>query len=177
MQIHRTGPETDRLRHRAFTPDDAPAFFALNSDPEVMRFTGETPVASLGDAAAAIASYPDFETVGFGRWACVRKDTGAVIGFCGLKRLPDLHEVDIGYRLLPAHWGQGFATEACAACMRFGFERIGLERIIALVLPANTRSIRVLEKVGLRPEGEVVYEGLRALQYAAARDWWTYPTR
>ncbi len=171
MDCHRTGPETARLQHRAFTVEDASAFFALNGNPEVMRFTGEPMVPSLDAAREAIAGHPDFETVGFGRWACVLKETQAVIGFCGLKYLADLDEVDVGYRFLPEYWGRGLATEACLASLEFGFTTLRLDHIIGLVLPENTASIRVLEKVGMQPDGEMDCDGIRALRYVKERDW------
>lgn len=169
MSTHRIGPETRRLRHRAFTVADAEAFFALNGNVEVMRLTGEPPLRSVEEARAAIAAYPDFETVGYGRWACELKDTGEVVGFCGLKFLPELDAVDVGYRFLPRYWGRGLATEACVASVRFGFETLGLTKIIGLVLPANLASIRVLEKAGLRREREIEYEGQLAIQYSVNR--------
>ncbi len=167
MLSYRTGPETERLRHRAFTVDDAEAFFALNSHEEVMRFTGEARLASLEAAREAIRDYPDFDTVGYGRWACVLKETGAVIGFCGLKYLPDLEVVDVGYRFLPEYWGCGLATEACRASLAFGFETLGLRSIFAFVLPGNGASIRVLEKVGMRADGDLLFDGERVLRYVS----------
>ena len=155
---------------RAVEARDADAFFALNSHPDVMRFTGEPPLGWIDEARAAIENYPDFETVGFGRWACVLKATGSFIGFCGLKRLDALGVVDVGFRFLPEHWGKGLATEACKASIAFGFEVLGLERIVGLVLPQNAASIRVLEKCGLRREGTVGYEGHEAVLYAIRRD-------
>jgi len=170
MHIYRTGPETPRLLLRALTVADAEAFFALNSHPDVMRLTGEPPLASLDQARDALAAYPDFDTVGYGRWGCVLKDTRVVIGFCGLKYLADLDAVDVGYRLLPDYWGRGLATEACRASVAFGFDVLQLGRIIGLVLPENTASIRVLEKSGLRPDGEIEYDGRRVLRYAVTRN-------
>jgi len=169
MKIYRSGPETERLTHRAFTVDDAEAFYALNTNPDVMRYTGEPMPASLDAVRDALATYPDFDTVGYGRWACVLKETGAVIGFCGLKHLPELGEVDVGFRFLPEHWGKGLGTEACRASVTFGFEVFGLTSIIGLVLPENTASIRVLEKCGLRRAGEVVYDGETAWRYEITR--------
>jgi ribosomal-protein-alanine N-acetyltransferase len=169
MPVYRVGPETPRLVHRAFVEEDANAFYALNGNREVMRLTGEEPLESVEQARAAIAGYPDFDTVGFGRWACVLKETGDVIGFCGLKHLPELDAVDVGYRFLPEYWGRGIATEACAASLQFGFDIIGLEEILALVLPQNRASLRVLEKGGMRPDGTVDYLGQMALRYVATR--------
>ena len=169
MKSHRAGPETDRLKLRALSESDAEAFFQLNSDPDVMRFTGEDPFRSLGEAREAIANYPDFDTIGYGRWGCELKEEGALIGFCGLKYLESLDVVDLGYRFLPQYWGRGLATEACLASIRFGFEVIGLTSIIAMVLPENLASIRVLEKVGMMAEGRVTYEGLNPLRFGIQR--------
>ena len=135
QQQHRIGPETDRLQHRAFTVDDAEAFFAINSHPIVMRYTGEPILESLSAAGAAIAAYPDFETVGFGRWACVLKATRTVIGFCGLKYLPDLEVVDVGYRFLPRYWDVDSqprpALQVWISASRF----LVWAKIVGLVLP------------------------------------------
>lgn len=169
MTTHQVGPETKRLHHRALTPADADAFFALNSNPEVMRYTGEPPLESVEAAREAIENYPDFQTIGYGRWGCVLKKTQQLIGFCGLKYLADLGVVDIGYRFLPEFWGQGLATEAALASIQFGFETLELERIEAFVLPQNAGSIRVLEKVEMQPDGTQQFDDLMALRYAIER--------
>jgi len=169
MEFYLTGPETNRLEHRAFTVADAEAFFALNSNPDVMEFTGEPLLPSLDAARQDIANYPDFEDLGYGRWACVLKETQTIIGFCGLKYLPDLDEVDVGYRFLPRYWGQGLATEACVASLAFGFTTLCLDQIIGLVVPGNAASIRVLEKAGMQSDGEFVYDGTPALRYVKRR--------
>jgi ribosomal-protein-alanine N-acetyltransferase len=169
MRIYEDGPETLRLTHRAFTAADAEALFALNSNPEVMRYTGEPRAESVEAMRTAIADYPDFNTVGFGRWACVLNETERIIGFCGLKHLSDIGEVDIGFRFLPEFWGRGLATEAAGACLEFGFETIGLSRIVGLVLPDNLASVRVLEKIGMDPDGEMQLDGERVLRFATTR--------
>ncbi len=169
MKSFRTGPETNRIEHRAFTLDDAEDFYRLNSHPIVMRYTGEPPLDSLEDARRAIINYQDFETIGYGRWACVLKETSSVIGFCGLKYLPELDEVDVGFRFLPEYWGQGIATETCNACIEFGFNTLKLDRILGLVLTENAASIRVLEKCGLTRNGDIEFEGEHALKYEILR--------
>lgn len=158
---------TDRLQLRPIGLEDAPAFYALNSDPEVYRYTGEPPPSSLAEVEARIANYPDYADYGFGRLACVLRETSEMIGFCGLKKLPELDgEVDLGYRLARAHWGRGLATEAGYAVLRFGFEALRLTRVIALVEPANLGSVRVLDKLGMTYEREVEYFGEAAKLYA-----------
>lgn len=169
VTAHRIGPETERLILRAFAPDDADAMFELNSDVEVMRFTGEPAPASREEVRERIATYPDFERYGFGRWACVYKPDDRIIGFAGLKFLEDVGEVDLGYRFLPAYWGRGLATEASRASLAFGFDTIGLTYVIGLVLRENAASIRVLEKVGMTLEGPFVYMGDEVLRYGIRR--------
>lgn len=155
---------------RAFETDDAEAFYQLNSDPEVTRYTGELPCRSVEAARAAIEAYPDFERHGIGRWATVLRSTGETIGMTGLKVLQELGgEVDLGYRFLPEYWGRGLATEASRASLQYGFDELGLQRIIGLVMPANAASIRVLTKVGMRYEEAVLYAGEPADQYAISR--------
>jgi RimJ/RimL family protein N-acetyltransferase len=156
---------TDRLTLRELGEQDAVAFHALNSDPEVMRYTGEPLSNSVEEARRRLREYPDYRERGYGRWALVLTEEQRVIGFNGLKFLPELGETDIGFRLLPAYWGKGLATESSRAVIRFGFEVLGLARILGLVLPENARSIRVLEKIGMRRSGDVDYEGLRAQRW------------
>jgi [ribosomal protein S5]-alanine N-acetyltransferase len=143
--------ETDRLILREYTVEDAPFTLALGSDPDVLRYTGETPLATLEDARRMLREAPlaDYATYGYGRLLCVLKGTGEPIGFSGLKYLPELGETDVGYRFLRPYWGRGFATESARAAMNYGRTRLGLERIVGLVDPRNRASVRVLEKLGL----------------------------
>lgn len=157
---------TERVILRPMNVGDAEAMYAINAHPEVVRFTGEPAPENVDEVRARISSYPDYRDFGFGRWACVLRGSNEMIGFCGLKKLPELPgEVDIGYRLAPAHWGKGLATETALATLHFGFSRLGLPRIIALVLPENQRSIRVIEKMGMRYEDTVEYFEVQALRY------------
>jgi ribosomal-protein-alanine N-acetyltransferase len=159
--------ETERLLLREFTEDDTAAFFLLGSDPTILRFTGDPGVKDIEHAREVLRSRPlaDYRTYGFGRWACVLKATGTVIGFSGLKYLQELNEVDIGYRFLPAHWGCGLATEAGRAALEDGFTRLKLGRIIGLVDPKNSASVRVLTKLGLNHVGEVEFMSRRVAKY------------
>lgn len=163
--------ETARLRLREYAESDAEAFYRLNSDPAVMRFVGDALVESVDQARRIIRAYPmaDYRTYGFGRWACALRESEEVIGFAGLKFLPETGEVDLGYRLLPAYWGQGLATEAGVAVVRYGFETLKLAEITALVRPGNNASMRVLAKCGLLRTGTVDYRGHKVTRYASQR--------
>lgn len=90
---------------------------------------------------------------GYGRMACIEKETRRLIGFSGLKYLDDRDETDVGYRFLPECWGKGYAIESAAAIMRQQAAQFGLSRIIGLVEPENRGSVRVLQKLGLKFEG------------------------
>ena len=122
--------------------EDAEAFFKLNSDPEVLRFVPDKGLLNVEQARQILVDHPiaDYRKHGFGRGACILKSTGEQIGFAGLKYLEELGEVDVAYRLLPTHWGQGLATEAALASVRYGFADLGLKQIIGLVMPENIAS-------------------------------------
>jgi RimJ/RimL family protein N-acetyltransferase len=162
--------ETARLLLRPFSPDDAGAFFELNSDPEVVRYTGGDSLGSVAEARQGICEriLRDYATRGFGRWALIFKETGALIGLAGLKHLDELEQVDLGYRLLPKYWGQGLATEAARASIAYGFDVLRLPQIIGLVDPPNFASVRVLEKSGLVFEEMVEYRSQQVAKYVIA---------
>jgi len=139
---------TERLYLREMKSDDAEQAFLLNSDPEVIRHTGDGPFVSVEAAREFLTAYPDYRVHGFGRWAVMRKADDVWLGWCGLKRHPN-GDVDLGYRLIREHWGQAYATEAGRACLELGFEQFGLDTIIGRVAQENVASIRVLEKLGM----------------------------
>lgn len=144
--------ETERLILREYTEADAPAFFRLNSDPDVMRYVPDERMTDVDQAREILINHPmvDYRERGFGRWACILKETGEHIGFCGLKYLKEIGDVDLGFRFMPSQWGKGFATEAARASIRFGFDELKLDHIVGLAEPENRASIRVLEKVGMQ---------------------------
>jgi ribosomal-protein-alanine N-acetyltransferase len=147
--------------------EDAEAFFKLNSNPEVLRFVPDKALLDVEQARQILIDHPivDYRKYGFGRGACILKSTGEQIGFAGLKHLEELGEVDVAYRLMPIHWGQGLATEAALSSVRYGLADLGLKRIIGLVMPENIASVRVLEKTGLRYAETVMFWGSQFLKY------------
>ena len=160
--------QTERLILREFDEGDVEAFLVLGSDPAIIRHTGDPGgLTGLEHALEVLRTRPlaDYRKHGFGRWAVVHKADGVLIGFAGLKHLDELGEVDLGYRLLPAYWGRGLATEACRPIIEYGFTRLRLPRIMAMVDSANAASVRVLEKLGLTPAGPIDFLGSRWLRY------------
>ncbi|MCZ4409065.1 GNAT family N-acetyltransferase [Cryomorphaceae bacterium 1068] len=140
--------ETKRLTLRELTVEDAADFYRLNESLEVLKYTGDSPFASLREAESFLENYSDYEQNGFGRWAVLEKDSGRFLGWCGLK-INEENQVDLGFRFFEEYWGKGYATEAARACLKVGFERFNLEEIIGRANKENTASIRVLEKIGM----------------------------
>lgn len=154
MPTHRDLLETPRLHLRRFTFDDVPVLYQLGTIPEVIRYVGAKPMASLEQAREYLIKMPlrDYEVHGFGRLACVWKETGAVIGFSGIKHLDELDENELGYRFLPEYWGKGLATEAGRAMIDHAREVYKLKRLVSVIHPDNHASKKVVLKLGFSYE-------------------------
>lgn len=151
--------ESQRIYLRELTPDDAEHLYLLNSDPEVIKYTGDKPFASVEKARAFLEAYDHYRHYGFGRWAVVRKADHAFLGWCGLKYTKELDEFDIGFRFFRSYWNQGYATEAARACLHVGFLTFKMPKIVGRVMVANIGSSRVLEKTGLQYARPHDFEG------------------
>jgi len=146
-------PETDRLRLRRPELADADSFAAINSDPEVTQFVSDTgPLARAESDLLLRKMIEHWDDHGFGLWMAERLDTGDLAGFAGLAHPGTLvefaREVEVGWRLGRAHWGQGLAIEAGGEAVRHGFEVLGLERLLCVVDRDNARSLGVARKLG-----------------------------
>ena len=164
--------ETDRLQIREIILTDAVDMYELNSDPEVMRYTGDVHFNSLEETKQFIQDYPDYKKNGFGRNAIVLKETGQFLGWCGLKKLED-RTVDIGYRFMKRFWNKGYATESAKAIIDFGFKNYDIINIIGNADEANIGSIRVFEKLGMTFVQKRAYDGIEnaVLYTLEKKDW------
>jgi len=158
--------ETNRLRMRPFLLGDAPCFYHLNADPEVIRHTGDASFRDEEEARQFILDYDKYRKYGYGRWTLLLKDKDDFAGWCGLNYNEDKGETDLGFRLSRSFWNRGYATEAAMACIDNGFEKLKLKRIIGRALKVNTASIRVLEKAGMKYEREFEAHGSKAVLYS-----------
>ena len=162
--------ETERLVLRAFGLSDLDDFARLRADAEVMRYIGTgTPHTREQTLERLRANVGRWHANGFGHWAVVEKSSRELMGWCGLARLDETPEVEVGYGLGRKFWGAGAATEVARASLRFGFEEHGLERIAAVAMPSNTASRRVMEKLGMRYLRDAHYYGAEVVYYAVAR--------
>jgi RimJ/RimL family protein N-acetyltransferase len=148
---------------RPFTEVDRAPFHALNTHPLVVESLGSSPTRAESDAM--VERYDEeLGREGWGFWAVETVSGGgggaSFVGMVGLHRvnptLPCAPAVEIGWRLHPDHWGHGYATEAAAASLRFGFDEVGLDEIVAFTTTLNTRSQAVMERIGMRrdPDGD-----------------------
>ena len=143
---------TERLIIRPFTPADFEAIHAVWSDPAVMgpipsqAYDREQSWARLTGKLRHQARH------GFSKWAVAEQASGTVIGECGVHYLEDGPDIELGYKLARACWRQGFAEEAARACLDWALGARP-ERVVAIVDPANTRSARILSKLGMVQDG------------------------
>lgn len=168
MESPRVVCETSRLILRQFTMDDLELLVALHSDPEVSRFLGgvRTPEQSRQRLLEWIAEYKEY---GYSKWAVVLRTTGELIGRCGLslEEVEGTSDWELGWTFARGHWGHGYATEAAAAVRDYSFDRLGLPRLISLIRPGNSASVRVAERLGMAFQRLVEWNGSPAHMYLA----------
>jgi [ribosomal protein S5]-alanine N-acetyltransferase len=139
-----------RLYLKEMKVTDAQNLFHLNSDIEVIQYTGDVMFTSVEDALNLIENYDQYEKYQTGRLSLFDKASSEYIGWCGLKYREEIGKVDIGYRLLKKYWGKGYATEAAIVCLDYGFNTLQLEEIIGTAMIENTASINVFKKLGMK---------------------------
>lgn len=153
---------TDRLTIRHVHIGDVDALCQIFGDPEVMRYgdgAQDRPWVETWVQRTLTHYYRDW---GFGPYAVTLRDTGALIGYCGLFFFDDVNgrpEIEIGYRLIRSAWGHGYATEAARAVATYATTTLGIKRLIALIDPSNVASVRVAHKLGMHYAADVMFEG------------------
>jgi RimJ/RimL family protein N-acetyltransferase len=149
--------DTERLRLRALTLDDAPFYLEVVNSPGFIEFIGDRGIRTEDEARKAIAEGPIAMQAALGHSLCMveRKQDGAPVGMCGLIKRDTLPDVDIGYAFLPQFFGQGYATEAAAGVLAYA-RTLGIRRLLAITSPGNIGSNAVLKKIGMHFE-EMVY--------------------
>ncbi len=148
---------TSRLRLRRFNPEDAAFILELVNQPEWLRHIGDRNVRDLAAARAYLRNGPlaMYARHGFGLYAIELNSGGAPIGMCGLLKRDTLPDVDIGYAMLTAHTGHGYALEAAGACVDLARRQFQLARLIAITAPDNARSAQLLVRLGMRLERRI----------------------
>lgn len=143
--------ETKRLILRKFTLNDVEDVFNFSSNPDVTKYTGDLGfVKTHSDAKNIIENIwlKEYEKYGYARLALVEKESQQVIGFNGIKFLDDFQMPDLGYRMLPEYWGQGYATESSQAIIDYIKVNMDIKELMAMTLKENIASQNVLLKLG-----------------------------
>ena len=163
---------TERLILDAWKSSDWLDFRPLALDPEVMRYiTGGTPWSEEQTRGFVDRQVKLYAERGFCRWRVLDAASGEFMGFCGAGFWRDEPDAEVGWWLARACWGRGIATEAARCALRAVFVRVGLDRVIAVAREENAASLRVMEKLGLRPQREFASsEGVRLVQYGMSRE-------
>jgi RimJ/RimL family protein N-acetyltransferase len=162
--------ETERLVLREIIPEDAEAFFAMDSNPEVVKYVGIEPLTNISQSIENIASIRNqYIENGIGRWAVICKEDGKLIGWCGLKLIKEINNHqnihDIGYRFSPEYWGKGFATESSVAVLNYAINNINLNKVYAYADVENVASNHILRKLGFEEKGTFLDEGDKCFWY------------
>jgi RimJ/RimL family protein N-acetyltransferase len=166
--------ESQRLFVREFTESDADAAFRFYGDPEIMKYIGagnshiteDKKLLSMQRRCSYYKEHP-----GYGVWAVVEKQNGELIGHTALVKMSSKEnpEIELAYLIRRDKWGNGFATEIARSTLAFGFERLGLEKILAVTHQLNANSYRVLEKCGMKRTGTRDYTGVSMFEYMAQK--------
>jgi RimJ/RimL family protein N-acetyltransferase len=163
--------ETERLLLREIHPTDVEGFFELDSDPEVHRYLGNTPVQSKHQIVEAIQFIrQQYIDNGIGRWAVIDRKTNDFIGWAGLKLITEpinnhVNFYDLGYRLIRKYWGQGIATETACASLAYAFDTLHTNVVYAHADCENAGSNKVLTRAGLTLIETFVHKGTKCNWY------------
>lgn len=162
--------ETDRLIIRRFTKMDADAVFAMRSDENVMRFI-RAPQMNRDEAEnwiELVSSRWKDEKIGF--CAVFEKASEEFIGWCGLWRLKETDEIEVGYALVKEVWGKGFASEAAGAFLDYGFNELNLGKIVAVAHPENQASQNVMKRLGMNFDYINEFYGMDLVHYSITKN-------
>jgi RimJ/RimL family protein N-acetyltransferase len=163
--------ETARLRLRPLAPKDFDQMCEIWNEPGVKKYLWDDETVTSDRAEPVLkASIDDFQTHGFGIWSLIDKQDGALVGFCGLRFVDDTPEIEILYGITTSHWGRGLSAEAARAVLGYGFERLKLDRIVAITNAPNRASVRVMEKACLKFEKRFFHHQQDSIMYSMSRE-------
>jgi RimJ/RimL family protein N-acetyltransferase len=163
--------ETTRLLLRPFAADAVDDIHRLWVDPCVRKYLWDDEVISREQASSVVGeSISLFQSGGFGLWGAFAREDETLIGFCGYWFFHEPPQLQLLYGIAPTHWGKGLAAEAARAVIRYGFQELSFDRIIASADAPNVASFRVMEKAGMTFDKRVFINGLDTVYYAISRE-------
>jgi ribosomal-protein-alanine N-acetyltransferase len=163
--------ESERLSFRKITQDDLPWLIEMRAPESISRYLGGTKLQNPEALAKRMKFYLGcHEKYGFGICVMGLKETGEPIGTSGLQPLEDTGEIEVGYNMSEQFWRHGYGYECAMAWLRYGFEKCGIERIVAVAYPANVGSWRIMEKCGMKYEKSEEHYGSDCVLYAISHE-------
>lgn len=162
--------ETKRLFLRKLQDYDVDEIFKMRSDAEIMRYI-RTPQTERDESFAwieMISAKWDTEKIGF--CGVIEKETKSFVGWCGLWRLKETNEIEVGYAINKDFWGKGYATESARRCLNYGFQELDLEKIVAVADPANKASQNVMKRIGMTRVGIGRFYDADLIQYSISKE-------
>ena len=158
--------ETERLLLRELRAEDLDDYARMSADADTMQYLGSGQTLDRAGAWRTLAFFlGHWQMNGFGMWAVVEKASGRFLGRVGFHQPEGWHGFEIGWMIDREQWGRGFATEAAKACLGRAVPDYNQRHVISLIHPDNAPSIRVAEKIGESPEGEITLNDVRVLVY------------
>jgi ribosomal-protein-alanine N-acetyltransferase len=162
--------ETERLIMRPFEPEDLPQLIELRDDDEVIKYIGGRRLQNPEEIEKRLRFYIDCHArYGYGMSAVIWKESGVMIGWAGLQPLEETGETEVGYGFVREFWGRGLGFECARAWLEFGFTEKKLERIVAVAVPENAGSWRIMEKLGMTREKVDEFYGLECVFYGISQ--------
>ena len=160
--------ETERLTIRPLVEADIEPYAEIVADPQVMHLiTGEAE--SYEEASTYVQECMQSEReFGYSRYAVLLRDADELIGFCGFKHIDGV--LDFGWRYAHRYWGQGYGTEAAEAVLEHGLRTLKLPVLFAAAFPENVGSVRIMQKIGMRPDSFADWEGRKVVRYIARNE-------
>ena len=167
--------ETERLILREIVPEDVEAFFAMDSNPEVVKYVGIQPLTDIIQSVEMIKSIRNQYTENrIGRWAVIRKEDGKLVGWSGLKLIKEINNHqnihDLGYRFTPEYWGKGYAKETSIAVLNYAFNEMKLDQVFAYADVENYVSNHGLRKLGFEEKETFIDEGDNCFWYELKKE-------
>jgi [ribosomal protein S5]-alanine N-acetyltransferase len=162
--------ETNRLILRELTTTDAQGMFELDSDPEVHKYLGNKPITNIEECLKTIEMVKkQYHENGIGRFAMIEKSSGSFIGWSGIKYITEpinnhVNFYEVGYRIIQKYWGKGYATESTKASLYFAFNQLNAKEVYGITNVENLKSVRVLEKCGLKIIGHFIWNDWHEIQ-------------
>ena len=163
--------ETERLLLRHLTEADAPALHRTTGDPDVMKRWWPGPDKDVQQTRGRIVEINEhWDTHGFGDWGVIEKESGDLIGFCGLHYISNMPEVNIGCALRGSEWRKGYGTEVMRSVVQYGFDNLTLAEIVGVIMPGNQKSVGLSEKCEFRFWKRFLWEDRDRLAYRITRE-------